>query len=40
MVDEHEDDDRDPGPMQVVKKQREVKEIVSEEVYNSGLYSS
>lgn len=40
MVDENEDEERDPGPMEVGKKQREVKEIVSEEVYNSGLYSS
>jgi hypothetical protein len=40
MVDEHEDDDRDPAPIEGGKKQREVKEIVSEEVYNSGLYSS
>ena len=38
MVDE--DEDRDPAPIEVGKKQREVKEIASEEVYNSGLYSS
>jgi hypothetical protein len=40
MVDENDDEERDPAPLEVIKKQREVKEIASEEVYNSGLYSS
>lgn len=40
MVDENEDEDRDPAQIEVGKKQREVKEIASEEVYNSGMYSS
>jgi hypothetical protein len=40
MVDENHEDERDPAALKPIKKQREVKEIVSEEVYNSGLYSS
>jgi len=40
MVDDNDDDEKDHPPIEAIKKQREVKEIVSEEVYNSGLYSS
>lgn len=31
---------KDPPPLGVMKKAEDIKEIVSEEVYNSGMYSS
>jgi hypothetical protein len=42
IVDENEEEMgvKDPRPLGVMKKPEDIKEIASEEVYNSGMYSS